>query len=232
MDLIKLIWAVVWVLLPVKARIVRQGSLGTRLTHGRPGPNLQPGLHWATTGQDILRHHAALNYIGMDQIELTMKCGTSIVVDGVATFTIEDLAKFLTRTEDSDDLVSEFAEATMQQFLTGITLADARSDPKTSGAQMQRHLQAQCRAADMGVKIRYLRIKSLRIVEPLARAALALALAAGALQALPATLGQSDPAFGAKVALLAHAHPTNAIALPRPPAPIPPPPLPPAPEPV
>lgn len=209
-DVLQKFWWVVTLASPLKFMVVEEGSHGVRFTWGRPGPSLEPGLHVATSGQILKSLHTRLCENAVDEISLTLRDGTPLRIDGVLTYRITDVGKFLTASEDTDWLLSEFAEAALQGTLSELDFAEFHREPRRLEARIRRDLQRQARRAGFGVTVKYFRVKKFRVVCPTTQSALAVNVLVDALRKIPDELAGTE-GFGAKVALVAGAVASNVV---------------------
>ena len=212
-DILQRIWWVVYLFSPVKFVLVEQGSSAVRFTWGTPSGNLDAGVRWASVGQTLKVVHTRLCEYAIDEINLTLRDGTPLRIDGVLTYRVRDLGKFLTASEDTDFLLAEFAEAALQATLSELEFAQFHKDPRTLEDSIRRELQAQATRAKFGVLIKYFRIKKFKVLCPTTQAALAVDVLVKALERIPAELAEL-PGFGAKVALIAGAQASNVVSNP------------------
>ena len=113
------------------------------------------------------------------------KDGTPIRIDGVLTYRIDSLGEFLTASEDTDWLLSEFAEAGLQTTLSELTFKQFHSEPRKLERKIRRELQSQSGKAGFGVTIQYFRIKKFKVICPTAQTALAVDVLVDAIQRIP-----------------------------------------------
>ena len=210
-DVLQRVWWVVYLSCPVKFVLVEQGSSAVRFTWGKPSGNLDAGVRWATVGQTLRTVHTRLCQNAIDEINLTLRDGTPLCIDGVLTYRVRDLGKFLTASEDTDYLLSEFAEAALQATLSGLDFPQFHKDPRALEAAIRKELQAQANRAKFGVHIKYFRIKKFKVLCQTTQAALAVDVLLRALERIPAELA-AMPGFGAKVALIAGAQAANVVS--------------------
>jgi len=209
-QLFQLLWGVIYLMLPIKAIIVRKGNLGVRFTFGRPGSNLNPGLHLATMFQTMEDTHTTLCYNVVDKIKITLRDGVPIEVDAVMTYTVEDLGQFLTASENTDFLISEAGEMVLRQVLGTLSFAQFHSKPDDLDKKICTGLQKACRSQGFGAKIKLFRIKSYEVLSLSVRNALAIRASITALSKIPDKLAH-DHSFGAMVALVTAAPPANVL---------------------
>jgi regulator of protease activity HflC (stomatin/prohibitin superfamily) len=206
-DLLRQFWNVIYICLPIKCLIVSQGESGVRFTFGRPNKNrIGTGIFFGTCGQTLYSYHTKLCTSGIDEIKTTLEDGTPICVDGVLTYTIHDLGKFLTGSEGSDWLISEYAEAVLRKTLAAKGFEDFHKKPTQLDTRIKNELQRMCDQSELGVTIEYYRIKTFEITDPNVKKAWAVDVlnkALNGLQHLPAN---------ARVALISGALPTNPLA--------------------
>lgn len=203
-DLVRTIWRSLYVALPVKVCVTNAGEKCVRFSFGRPGADLGPGLHWATVGQRLECRHALFNWNGVEDIYLTLADGVPVEVDGMVTYTIEDLGAFLSNSEDTDTIVSELAEASARELLAETTFRDLMADGARLCARVTRRVQEACTGARLGVEIRYFRIKSLEVRSEIIRTALGMEALVEAVEAVPAK-AYLKPNLSAIVAMFAGA---------------------------
>ena len=156
---------------PFKWHVVRAGGLGSRFTFGKPGVDLPPGWHFGTFGQAMESYHAALNYTVLDELDLEFSDGVPARIRGVVTFTVRDMGKFLTESEQSDELVGENAEAALCETLLSLSYKDFCKDRQKAQDTVRAVAQKQC--GPLGVLIRRVRIQRCVVTHPTIRAALA-----------------------------------------------------------
>ena len=210
LQVIRLLWDLIYLLLPIKATIVREGETGVRFTLGRPGKNLGPGLHCAVFCQTLVHVHTRLCTSPLESIHLMLSDGVPISVTGVLTYEITDLGAYLTHSENTDWLITEFAEASLRYKLAAMTFEDFHTRPEKLDTQVKKDLQGQMDQAGLGVKIQYFRLNDLVVTCPTTRTALAHRAIVGSLQQIPNEMAD-QPSFGAKVALVAGATATNQV---------------------
>ena len=211
LQVIRLLWSVLYLLLPIKATLVLEGQTGVRFTLGRPGRNLGPGLHFALTFQTLTCVHTRLCTSPLDSIRLMLKDGVPISANGVLTYEITQLGHYLTHSENTDWLISEFAEASLRHQLSGVSFNEFHTSPMRLDAAVKDDLQGLVDEAELGVTIRNFRINDFVVLCRTTRTALAQAAIIEAIGKISPDVAD-DPSFGAKVALVAGAIATNQVA--------------------
>jgi regulator of protease activity HflC (stomatin/prohibitin superfamily) len=210
-DVLRQAWWIIYLFSPVKFVLVERGSTAVRFKWGVPSANLDAGIRWATVGQTLRTVHTRLCQNAIDEINLTLRDGTPLRIDGVLTYRVRDLGKFLTASEDTDYLLSEFAEAALQATLCELDFRQFHKEPRHLEEAIRRELQAQATRAQFGVLIKYFRIKKFKVLCHTTQAALAVGVLIDALESIPAELAER-PGFGAKVALIAGAQASNVVS--------------------
>ena len=210
-DILQRAWWIIYLFSPVKFVLVEQGSSAVRFSWGRPSASLDAGVRWATVGQTLKVVHTRLCENAIDEINLTLRDGTPLRIDGVLTYRIRDLGKFLTASEDTDYLLAEFAEAALQATLSKLDFAQFHKHPRELEDAIRRDLQTQATRAKFGVLVKYFRVKKFKVLCATTQAALAVDGLVQALQRIPTELAEL-PGFGAKVALIAGAQASNVVS--------------------
>ena len=211
-ELVKLAWGVIYQALPLKMVVVRQGDGAVRFTFGRPGPTLGAGWWLATTGQLFEREHVRLRYDLISTMHTTLKDGTPLSVNGVFAYRIVDLGDFLTASQDSHELLSEFAEASLRELLVDQEWSDFHQDYDELDSTVRERLQKASNESGFGVEITRFRISSFQVED----ASVVRALASDVLMNQIAGLDEREtvkPGFMGKVALLSAAMPVNPVTM-------------------
>ncbi len=206
-EVLRVCWAWIYLLSPVKVAVIEQGEVGVRFTFGIPGPNLDPGIRWATSFQRLDHTHATLRKNPIEEIRTHLQDCIPVTVNGVVAYSVTDYGRFLTASEDTDWMIGEFAESAVKEQLGNVSFAGYHGDRKELEKKVSREIQQQCTHAQFGVKIRYFRITSFEITLQAVQNALVVDLMLEAMDKMPEGLDSA-----ARVALLVGAMPVNSLS--------------------
>ena len=159
----------IW-LWPLKWARVRPGSAAVRFRSGKPGPNLtKPGVYWATARQVfVCRHVSRPDPLSSDTIRALTADGVPVQAEAIITYTITDLAAFLTESEDALAYTSSVVEAFVLNAIQSSTFTRLLRGLGTTEKEIQRALNAEVRP--LGLRVLKVRFQNLEHVDPLARA--------------------------------------------------------------
>ena len=209
-QIVQFCWKWVYWFSPYKLLIVSQGELGVRMTFGKPGPSLPPGVHSATTFQTFEVAQARLCKIHIDDIEFVFNDRVPVIIGAVATYNIDNLGSWLCNSEHSEWLLSEVVEAEIRAELSETTFDDYYNDIKNMEASVKSAAQQQIDRFCLGAQLAYVRFNRITVSDDTASRALCIDRLVQALERIPEDL-RRDPSFGAMVALVSGAQPVNNI---------------------
>lgn len=158
-----LIW--VW---PFKWSVILPGSQAIRFTWGRPSQPLANGVFWATTGQTIEKRHIRQLYASTEVMPLLTEDSLPIRVGGVSVYTIINLLKFLTGSEDSPALLIDATEAAMREAMSKVPFEDLAKDSVEVEGSIALRVAEICKG--LGIRILRFRFQSVEVVDPIGRA--------------------------------------------------------------
>lgn len=161
-----LILPIVWIF-PIKWTVVMPGSTAVRFTFGHPGPELQAGTHFATTGQTMHQQHTNIRLAVADSMYVLTEDGVSLRIRGVAIYKITSLIKYLTATEDSDEFMIEACEASIKHAVSHVPFEDLVVDSDTVESVISDKMAEIC--DELGVYIKRYRFQDVELTDPIGR---------------------------------------------------------------
>ncbi len=162
-----LIAPLVWIC-PIKWSIVIPGWSATRFTFGKPSKDLEPGIHFGTTGQTIEKRHVQTNLGIAESMYVLTEDGLSIRIRGVVIYKIINLMKYLTFTEDSDQFMIEACEAAIRHIVTTVPFDDLVNDSDTVEEAIGSKITEICK--ELGIRVKRYRFQDIEITDPIGRA--------------------------------------------------------------
>ncbi len=162
-----LITPLIW-LFPFKWSVVPPGSAAVRFTLGHPSKDLGVGTHVAFTCQTLTKMHVATRPTAAESMYVLTSDGLSLRVRGVTLYAITNLGKFLTCSEDSEQLMIDTCEAATKVVISRVPFADLiykSADTEKAIASVVGEI-----GRATGIKVKRFRLQDVEIVDPLARA--------------------------------------------------------------
>lgn len=162
-----LIAPIVWIC-PIKWAIVIPGWSATRFTFGKPSKDLEPGIHFGTTGQTIEKRHVQTNLCIAESMYILTEDSLSIRIRGVVVYKITNLMKYLTFTEDSDQFVIEACEAAIRHIIATVPFDDLVGDSDTVEEAIGSKITEICK--ELGIRVKRYRFQDIEITDTISRA--------------------------------------------------------------
>ena len=162
-----LILPIVW-LFPIKWTVIIPGSSAVRFTFGKPGKELKPGVHFATTGQTLHKEHINTKLAIVESMYVLTEDGVPLRIRGVVIYKITSLVSYLTSTEDSDDFVVEAGEAAIRHGVSRVPFEDMVIDNDTVEKAISSKIAEICK--EIGIRIKRYRFQDVEITDPMGRA--------------------------------------------------------------
>lgn len=204
LQIIQTLWNGVVLWFPAKVTLVQQGSVGVLFQNGRPKRVLEPGAHFATSGQEIKTLHTRRRVLQTEAIPIITADGVGLKVDVEAVTSVMDPIKFLTASEGAD-LIAAFALlSNTRSELQEATLREIVQDTDKLLVQVAANAEDTL-AEDAGLLLLQLGVRSIAYENPVVAV---IAASRGLYDALPEEL-QEDPTLAAMLlspaALFTHA---------------------------
>ena len=148
----------IW-LFPLKWIIVEPGESALRYTCGKPGKELDVGLHFATSTQVLIKEHVHTRIAPTDPVTVLTKDGTPLQADAVVTYSIPNLVNFFATAEDPEQHLAAVAEAAIRAAMSSRTFLEIVSDSSTLETEARK--QTAEAVSGCGIKIRRTRFQNI-----------------------------------------------------------------------
>jgi len=161
---------------PAKYTIVQEGWGGVRFTFGKPGPTLESGLHWATCGQTFETVEVKKIKSNVNECDNFTFDKVPVRVYGNYTYDILDVAKYLTRSQDSDWLLVEIVEQEIFKWFSKKTFDEAHAAvvDESITKELKENINKWCAEFGLGIDVVFVRISDWKVVDSAMQRALAL----------------------------------------------------------
>lgn len=166
-----LIFPLVWIF-PIKWSIVIPGSYAVRFTFGHPSSDLKTGIHFATTGQTLIKQHVKTKLATAESMYVLTEDGVPIRIRGVVIYKVISLVKYLTATEESDGFVVEACEAAIKHAISLVPFEDLIIDNDTVETEIGRNIAEICE--ELGIEIKRYRFQDIELTDPIGRGLLSI----------------------------------------------------------
>lgn len=157
----------IWVF-PLKWAVVYPGWRAVRFSFGQPSEVLLPGFYWATLGQVIEKRHTRQLIGSTSPMAVITKDGMPLRVGGVTIYSITNLLKYLTNSEDSEGFVIEAAEAALRQAIAKVPFSSLVQASEVVETDIGPKIAEICK--ELGIRVRRFRFQDIEIVDPIGRA--------------------------------------------------------------